>query len=187
MKKVEEKVRAYKVLARGIPLLTPHGVAAWTTIHALLKETRDTHSRAYNDGSAVGGIGKIDVRRELENANRRLREAEFVLGNYRAIDPADDTSVVDVGTTITTSNGGKVPITVQVGDYGSDDPTASPPIVSYTSRLILGLLGSKIGDAAFITLATGEEQDVDILDIQLSEKKPVDKPMPETVTVDIAA
>lgn len=156
-----------EMLSAGTPAFTEAGKKAWCAMCARLKETCEEHWNAYQNVDCTGPISRADVHREFRLARRRYESAEAVLNASAVIEPATDASAVRIGTVVTIRIEGKEPQTFEVGDYGSDDPKMSPPVVSYSSRLVRPLLEHAVGDDASIVLANGTLKDVEILDIRM--------------------
>lgn len=160
-------MRSFQMLSAGTPLFTETGKSAWCGMCAQLNRDCVEHRIAYQNVDGTGVRARADVLRELNQAEHRYHNAKNVLDSCAIVEAATDASVADIGTVVTICIAGKQPRTFEIGDYGSDDPKANPPVVSYSSRMVLPLLGHAVGDETSIILADRSRKEVEILDIRM--------------------
>lgn len=125
-----------------------------------------------NNPGLVGHIGRHESERDLNLRKREIHRIEHVLRYFEIVEPATDTSVVGINSIVTyrRDEDDSTTCTVQVGEYGSTDSKANPPIISYDGNIILSsLFGRRNGESYDLELCNGKITDIKILDIRLPQ------------------
>jgi hypothetical protein len=114
------------------------------------------------------------IARDLSLRQRELSNVERDLQCFVEVESATDTLAIGLNS-IVTYRTEKIHVaqTVQIGEYGSSDAKAKPPIMSYdTNLLFLSMLGRKKGEAYELYLHTKKTMRVEIIDIRLPATQP---------------
>ena len=158
----------------GIPLLSKKDVALWRAKRDPARRTVASKHEAYANAAA---INRVDLMRELTLSQLVLDNINHVIASHQLINESPEPSVVDIGLVVTVQHYDYddvkigTPKTFLIGTYGSSDLNTSPPVYSYESRVVLDLLGHKVGDDC-ASFCGKEHTTVEILAIRRQNEPP---------------